>query len=214
MEKILTSRQQKVLEFIKRKLTLSGVAPSLKEIAAELEVSSTRGIVKHLEALERKGIILRTSEDRGIKLAENILANFRSIPILGYANAGKPLVLAEEENLGTINIQKEMFANKQNLFAVIIKGDSMNLKEIDGVALEDGNYAVIDANDTEIRKDEVYLVVIDGCATVKSLELTPNSLILYPKSNNPIHSNFYAFPDSDISINGRVLSCLKNPNTL
>lgn len=214
MNKNLTARQQEVLSIIKGKLSLDGIAPSLNEIMNKLGVSSTRGVVKHLEALERKGFITRTSEDRGISLKEDTSNNFFHIPVLGYANAGKPLVIAEEDDIGTIVVQKDMLKKKQNLFAVIIKGDSMNQKAVEGVLLEDGNYVVVDPNDKEIRNNEVYLVVIDGCATIKCLERTPNSLILYPRSDNPIHSVFYAYPDSDITINGRVLSCLKKPSRL
>lgn len=213
MKKPITARQSEVLQVIKNFISANGVAPSLNELAKLLKISSTRAVVKHLVSLQKKGYIYRTSEDRGIELIEEKEGDFMAIPILGYANAGKPLTIAEEDQIGTINVAKNLLpSSNKKYFSVIIKGDSMNQKIIKGVTLNDGNYAIIDQSDTDLRKNEAFLFIIDGGATIKCVERDDNHIALYPESSNPIHSPYYIDEDTDIFVNGRVISCLKNPN--
>src|SRR5512136_894311 len=54
MEKI-TARQKKVLDFITDHLDSYGYPPTLREIGGHLGVSGTLGVIKHLDARERKG---------------------------------------------------------------------------------------------------------------------------------------------------------------
>ena len=64
----LTERQQEVLDFITANSHLYG--PTVREIAAGIGVSSPNGVVCHLAALERKGVIVRhPKRARGIEVA-------------------------------------------------------------------------------------------------------------------------------------------------
>lgn len=66
-ENKLTARQAEVLEFITRNAYLYG--PTVREIAAGIGVSSPNGVVCHLKALERKGLIRRRAKiSRGIEV--------------------------------------------------------------------------------------------------------------------------------------------------
>ena len=69
-EKIdLTERQQEVLDFIRRNAALYG--PTVREIAAALQIASPNGVVCHLKALERKGRIRRApGMTRGIQVLQ------------------------------------------------------------------------------------------------------------------------------------------------
>lgn len=63
----LTERQQEVYEFICKNAGFYG--PTVREIAAALQISSPNGVVCHLKALERKGRIRRTPGiSRGIEV--------------------------------------------------------------------------------------------------------------------------------------------------
>ncbi|MGA2152707.1 MAG: LexA family transcriptional regulator, partial [Geobacteraceae bacterium] len=53
MEEI-TQRQKMVLDFIADHLERHGYPPTLREIGGHLGVSGTLGVMKHLDALERK----------------------------------------------------------------------------------------------------------------------------------------------------------------
>ena len=66
-----TKRQREVLSFIKEFIEKHGYEPSYQQIARELKVSSKGGIAKHIEALERQGLILRQHENGSFKLVLN-----------------------------------------------------------------------------------------------------------------------------------------------
>ena len=51
----LTPRQQQVLDYIESHIGQHGYPPTLREIAAHLGISGTLGVMKHLQALEKKG---------------------------------------------------------------------------------------------------------------------------------------------------------------
>lgn len=213
---VLTSKQELVLKTIRNFFLENGYAPSLTELQRLLDISTKRGVVIHLMALERKGYIIRTNEPRGIQLVndndESI--NFEylvGIPILGYVNAGSPLVSAEEENLGVIKVEKNLLGKiKKTLFSVIVKGDSMNEESVNGVKIEDGDYLVID-KESEIEDGDPVIAVIDNAATVKKIKREKDMTILYPHSNNPKHQPIFINRDWSGVINGKVIRVLKKP---
>lgn len=54
-----TERQSEVLEFIRSYLLAKQLPPSRREIAAHLGVHSVTAIQCHLDALEKKGLVVR-----------------------------------------------------------------------------------------------------------------------------------------------------------
>lgn len=209
----LTERQEEVLRIIRNFFLDNGYAPSLTELQTVLGITTKRGVVNHLEALEKKGYIIRTSEARGIQIVtdeEEVYEYLVGIPILGYANAGTPMVLANEQNLGLLQVEKGLLGKKKDLFGLIVKGDSMNQRDIDGKSLEEGHYLVVQ-RDCSIEDGDVVVAIVDGCATVKSIKRDEEMVILYPQSNNQIHKPIYLDKDSDSIINGKVIMVLDNP---
>jgi repressor LexA len=215
----LTDRQEKVLTLIRDCFLENGYAPSLGELQDKLGFSSKRGVVNHLLALENKGYIIRTSEPRGIQLldeAEDSNLDYEyliGIPIFGYANAGTPLVVAEEEALGILKVDQNLIGkkSKKGLFGLIVKGDSMNQRDVDGIKVEEGKYLIVDKK-AEVQEGDLVVAVIDNSATVKNISLKTNDMVvLYPESNNPKHQPIYIDSDSDFLINGKVVKVLDNP---
>ena len=216
MDSKLTSKQDKVLRVIRDFYLEKGEAPSLSELQGMLSISTKRGVVSHLEALEKKGFIIRTSEPRGIHIVDEsesgmIYEYLVGIPILGYANAGTPLILAEEQNLGILQIDRSLIGKKDGLFALIVKGDSMNMRKIDGRDIEEGHFIVVQ-KDAEYNDGDAVLAIVDGSATVKNIKSGKDMVILYPQSNNPIHKPIYLDINSNSIINGKVVKVLDNPN--
>jgi repressor LexA len=219
MAEKLTQRQEQVLTLIRDFFLENGQAPSLGELQKKLGFSSKRGVVNHLTALENKGYIIRTSEPRGIQIIDdNDDSNLEyeyliGIPIFGYANAGTPLVAAEEEALGILKVDRNLLGkkSKKNLFGLIVKGDSMNERELDGIKVEEGKFLIVDKQ-AEVQEGDIVVAVIDDSATVKNISLkTNNMVVLYPESNNPKHQPIYIDSDSDFMINGKVVKVLDNP---
>jgi repressor LexA len=65
----VTHRQQAVLDLISDRWRTKGYSPTVREIGAHLGIRSPNGVVCHLRALERKGLILHDPlKSRGIRL--------------------------------------------------------------------------------------------------------------------------------------------------
>lgn len=212
----LTAKQEEVLRVIRNFYLEKGFAPSLNELKDILGISTKRGVVIHLIALEKKGYIFRTGQPRGIHLVGNddeIAYDYLvGVPILGYANAGMPLVSAQEENIGVLKIDKSILKRKKKLFSLIIKGDSMNQATIGGEFLHDGKYIIVQ-KDSEVQDGDIVVAIIDNCATVKRFKKSKGMVILYPDSDNPIFQPIYLDSNSDSLINGKVIQVLENPAT-
>lgn len=55
--KTLPPRQRQVYRFLKSYAARKGTAPTIREIAAHLDVTSTNGVIDHLNALKSKGFV-------------------------------------------------------------------------------------------------------------------------------------------------------------
>lgn len=55
-----TARQLEILRFAVNYLREEGSPPSYREIATELQITSTNGVNDHLKAMERKGLVVRS----------------------------------------------------------------------------------------------------------------------------------------------------------
>jgi len=85
MNRSLTPRQQQVYDFIREKIVARGFGPTVREIGDFLQISSPNGVVCHLKALERKGMIHRlANKSRAIELTEIISRDKQySLPLGG-----------------------------------------------------------------------------------------------------------------------------------
>lgn len=209
---MLTQKQQKVLESIQFYITENDQPPTLSELGDMLGIKTKRGVVKHLDALEKKGFLYRTSKPRGIVLTSGDSGQMDtlSIPVLGYANAGRPLVFAEEDIIGSIKIDRDLIKDSRKTFALVVKGDSMNLRQVNRVPILDRNYVVVE-KDSSYSDGDVVLAVVDNAATIKTFKRSQNSVILYPESNNPVHTPIYLKDNVAGFINGKVIAVLENP---
>jgi repressor LexA len=66
----LTSRQQEIYDFLRDKIVTRGYGPTVREIGQQFEIKSPNGVMCHLKALEKKGMISRESHmSRAIQLS-------------------------------------------------------------------------------------------------------------------------------------------------
>lgn len=209
---MLTQKQQNVLNTIQSYIQENDQPPTLAELSEMLGIKTKRGVVKHLDALEKKGYLYRTSKPRGIVLTfgESLYSDTLSVPVVGFANAGRPLVFAEEDIIGSIKIDRDLIKNSRKTFALVVKGDSMNLRQVNKVSILDRNYVIVE-KDTSIEDGDVVLAVVDNAATIKTFKRSQNSVILYPESSNPVHTPIYLKDDVAGFINGKVIAVLENP---
>lgn len=57
--KPLTKRQQALYDWIESQVARTRVAPSIREIGDEFEISSPNGVIAHLRSMEKKGWVKR-----------------------------------------------------------------------------------------------------------------------------------------------------------
>lgn len=87
----LTPRQREIYEFLKDKILNRGYGPTVREIGAEFGIRSPNGVMCHLKALEKKGLITRESHmSRAIQLADSPHQRM-TLRLLGQISAGQPL---------------------------------------------------------------------------------------------------------------------------
>src|SRR4029078_8417993 len=66
----LTTRQASVFEFIRDRVQSRGYGPTVREIGEHFQISSPNGVMCHLRALEKKGLLHRVRKhDRAIARA-------------------------------------------------------------------------------------------------------------------------------------------------
>lgn len=63
----LTKKQLKLLKFIAGNIIRCGVAPSIREMGAHIDCSSTNNVAEYLDRIERKGMIARDHLGRHAK---------------------------------------------------------------------------------------------------------------------------------------------------
>ena len=167
----LTERQHQVLEYIRSSIAHRGYPPTLREIGAHMGIRSTNGVNDHLRALERKGYLTREDmKSRALRpcdvesLASALPANddegLAEVPVLGRVAAGLPL-LAEENVLDTVRIDRTLLRGGREVFGLRVAGDSM----VDAGILS-GDYIFVRKQLTAQRGDIVVALIGDE-ATVK-----------------------------------------------
>ena len=90
----LTSRQANVFEFIKDRVQSRGYGPTVREIGEHFHISSPNGVMCHLRALEKKGLLKRVRKHdraiaRAIEIASEITAEDKGMPMAGTVSRPK-----------------------------------------------------------------------------------------------------------------------------
>ena len=131
----LTERQQDVYDLIRGLIVDRGYGPTVREIGEHFGIKSPNGVMCHLRALERKGLIRRSpNKSRAIELTSSADRNGKSLPMAGVVAAG-PTTLAFEQN-DRIDVSNLLF--KEDRFILRVSGDSMINAHI-----ADGDFVVI-----------------------------------------------------------------------
>lgn len=180
----LTDRQREIYEFIRGKIQGRGYGPTVREIGLEFKIKSPNGVMCHLKALQKKGLIHREPNmSRAIQLLDDPTsapARPNTLPLLGRIAAGQPIEAIENPE----ELAFDDWADDGDKFALKVDGESMIEEHI-----ADGDYVVIqrreDARDGQIvavRDD-------DGGATLKRIFRERNRVRLEPanKTMKPIY---------------------------
>lgn len=151
----LTKRQQEIYEFIADKIRSRGYGPTVREIGAAFNIKSPNGVMCHLQALVKKGLIVREPNmSRAISLA-NRRAMEPGIPLAGTIAAGSPLETYEQPE----RVDFSTLFNKEGHFALRVDGQSMIDDHID-----DGDFVIVRKQETA-RDGQTVVALVDGSET-------------------------------------------------
>src|SRR5690606_29542355 len=140
------------------------------------------GVMCHLKALEKKGIIHREpGMSRAIQLSAEVIAH-RGIPLVGQIAAGS---LAEAIEQAERFEFEDWFPAKKTQFALKVKGDSMIEAQI-----ADGDIVLCRKARTAHKGDIVVAMTDEGEATLKYWFPEANRVRLQPANSSmkPIYS--------------------------
>ena len=191
--KDLTIRQQKIINYIKYHLSLTGFPPTRSDIANEMGFKSPNAAEDHLRALARKGAIeIVPGTSRGIRLPIN---EQLGLPIIGQVAAGFP-ILAEESISGYSEVPSNFFTPSAD-YLLTVKGSSM----VD-IGIYEDDLLAVHKTDQAISGD-IVVARIEDEVTVKRFEFEKGSstvkLIAENSDFAPIIDNL---KDRDFSIEG------------
>ncbi len=155
----LTKRQAAVYDFIRDKIVNRGYGPTVREIGERFEISSPNGVMCHLKALEKKGMIRRSpNKSRAIELTRQAVREAAGIPLAGTVAAGLTSLAFEQNERIDFG---EMFT-REGLFALQVRGESMIEAQI-----ADGDYVVVKKQERAEAGQMVVAQTDDGEATLK-----------------------------------------------
>lgn len=197
--KQLTTKQEKIFEFIKVSIKDSGFPPTVREIGDKFNIT-VKGAYDHIKAIEKKGYI-RTEQNKSraivvLNAEEEIPVDAITIPLVGRIAAGSPILAAEniEEYL---SFPKSMFRSGE-YFALHVKGDSM----IEG-GIHDGDIAIIKKQNTA-NNGEIIAALLSDEATIKRLKISGSKVQLMPEN-----SAYQPIVAENISILGKLIALFR-----
>jgi repressor LexA len=192
----MTKRQRMVYEFIKDKIRNRGYGPTVREIGEQFDIKSPNGVMCHLKALEKKGLIIREPNmSRAIQLAVEPIEE-RGLPLRGRVAAGVLHEAVEQ----TERVDFDSMFNKKSYFVLQVSGDSM----IDAQIM-DGDYVIIKKTREAQRGQIVVAQTDDGEATLKRW---------YPEANRirlePANRSMSAIYVKDAKVLGVLIGVVRN----
>ncbi|HNS67658.1 MAG TPA: transcriptional repressor LexA [Mesotoga infera] len=203
----LTEKQKKILEFIENFIKLYGYPPSIRDICRDFDISSPRGVAKHLESLEKKGYIERTGVSRGIRVLKSPDgtsiepgSDVVMLPVIGNIAAGEAVqaIQAEEEN---IPVPLWMIRRGFEYYILKVTGNSM----IDSHIIS-GDFVIIRKQEWANNGDIVVALIDEEYATLKKYENEGQKIRLIPSNPDMLPM---VIETSRVKIQGKLSGILR-----
>lgn len=198
--KLLTTRQEEVLAFIKNFIKEKKYPPTIREVAAQFTIS-VKGAYDHLKALEKKSALkCDPNRSRSIEILDSDYSGddqpVVEIPLLGRVAAGLPL-FAEANFDGTIPVPRT-YLRTGNYFALLVKGESMI-----GAGIMDGDTALI-RHQAVAENGQIVVAMVEDAVTLKRFYRESSRIRL--QAENPAFPPLYS---QDVKILGRLAAILR-----
>jgi repressor LexA len=181
----LTPRQKDIYKFIRGKIQGRGYGPTVREIGVEFHIKSPNGVMCHLKALQKKGLIHREPNmSRAIQLLDDPATappQPTGVKLLGRIAAG-PMTEAIEQADEALEFAD--WEGAHDKFALRVNGNSMIDEHI-----ADGDFVIIRRQETARDGQIVAVRDEEGEATLKKFFREKNRIRLEPanKTMKPIY---------------------------
>lgn len=199
---VVYKRQAQILDYLRQYIQTNGSAPTLRQIADALGLSSLATVHEHLRSLEEKGLIKRTAgRMRAMELTDaptNMITDGLQIPILGFIAAGAPLEPYTDPN-ATLAIPSGFVSGSKRVFVLQVRGESMIEEQI-----RDGDYVIIEQTNDANNGEIVVALLDNGMATLKRFFKETTRIRLEPA--NAKMSPIFA---KNVRIQGKVVGLIR-----
>ncbi len=193
----LTTRQREIYDFIRERIERRGYGPTVREIGEGFGIKSPNGVMCHLKALEKKGLILREEHAaRAIQLVDHRPAS-GGLPFFGAVAAGTPMATSDLDD----RIEFSDIFGGPNRFVLHVKGNSMIENHI-----EDGDYVVIRKQETAENGERV-VAMIENEVTLKQFYKEKDHIRLEPA--NGTMAPILVDPTKDTKILGILVGVMR-----
>jgi repressor LexA len=200
----LTKQQRRILDFIQTHQQSEGIVPTLREIADHFGFRSMTAAADHVRALRKKGKIAESDRRaRTLKIVSPLDAFRRQVidvPVFGSIPAG--YAQDEQQNaVGCITIDMKTVGvrNRNRVFALQVKGDSMVGKNI-----TNGDYVIVEQGKAP-QTGDVVAALIDNESTLKTYMTKGGKPVL--KAENPKYPDL--IPAAELSIQGVMVALVR-----
>lgn len=174
----LTQKQDAIYQFIRNKIHTRGYGPTVREIGQEFGIRSPNGVMCHLQALVKKGLIRR---EANMSRAITLVDDSRGVPLKGTIAAGMPLETYEDVE----HLDLSQLFHREGYFALQVRGDSMIEDHI-----QEGDFVVVKHQETAENGQIVVALVDAGETTLKRFYREKRRVRLEPANSTmkPIYA--------------------------
>lgn len=186
MQPQLTERQNQIYEFVRAHLREEGIPPTVDEIRQHLGLVSTNGVHKHLQALEKKGAIVRTpGVSRGIRIpgtapGKRTRSGPPSLGLIPDMDASQPHRLRRNKESVHVDLRLIPHLDPDDGLVGYVDDDGM---ADEGIYKDD--YIVIeDVADAPIPEGAMVAVIIEDALLVRRLSFKGSRVVFTPSARH------------------------------
>lgn len=179
----LTKRQNEILNYIKEYIVQHGYPPTIREIGADLGISSPATIHAHLSNLEKKGVIRKQgSKNRAIELLVknefiDTSNNTVEVPLLGKITAGNPIEAIEKPD-EYFSLPAYLIPKNKEVFTLNVSGCSMI-----NTGILDGDIVIVEKQNIARNGEIVVAMTDENEVTLKTFYKEDGYFRLQPEND-------------------------------